>query len=305
MKLHYPSALRFLALVAIVAMSSSRSLRAEDVAKEEQGETYRLVYKLELGDVLRFQVDHRASVRSTIEGTTQDVLTHTQSVKAWKVTDVLPTGEIEFTNLVERVKMRNKLADRAPMTYDSTTDEAPPAGWEDVATSVGVPLSLIQMSPRGEIKVREVKHHQPAADAEAPIALLLPAGPVKVNDTWDEPRTVSAKTQDGAVRELKARRLYKLLKVEDGIADIEVTYQVLSPMDPVIESQLVQRLMKGVVKFDIEQGRPNSQHFEVDKRVIGFAGPTSTMHYLMRMEETLLGDEAEVASRPADDSTSK
>lgn len=303
MKLHHFSALRILALLAVAAVSSIQPLHAGDSASADSGETYELVYKLKIGDVLRFEVDHRASVRSTIEGTTQDVLTHTESVKAWKVTDVLPSGDIEFTNLVERVKMRNKLADRAPMTYDSTTDEAPPAGWEDVATSVGVPLSLIQMSPRGEIKVREVKHHQPAADAEAPVALLLPEKPVKVNDTWDEPRTVSAKTQDGAVRDLKARRLYKLLKVEDGIADIEVTYQVLSPMDPVIESQLVQRLMKGVVKFDIAQGRPVSQHFEVDKRVIGFAGPTSTMHYLMRMDETLLGDEPEVASRPTDEPT--
>src|SRR5690606_20758863 len=142
-----------------------------------------------LGDVLRFGVDHRASVRSTIEGTTQDVLTHTESVKAWKVTDVLPSGEIEFINLVESVKMRNKLADRAAMTFDSTKDKAPPAGWEDVAGSVNVPLSLIRMSPRGEIQSREVKHHQPAADSEAPIALLLPPGPVEVGATWDEPRT--------------------------------------------------------------------------------------------------------------------
>lgn len=305
MKLHYPSALRFLALVAIATVSSIRPLHAGDSGSADPDETYELVYKLKIGDVLRFEVDHRASVRSTIEGTTQDVLTHTESIKAWKVTDVLPSGEIEFTNLVERVKMRNKLADRAPMTYDSTKDEAPPSGWEDVATSVGVPLSVIHMTPRGEIKAREVKHHQPAADAEAPVALLLPEKAVKVNDTWDEPRTVSAKTQDGAVRDLKARRLYKLLKVEDGIADIEVTYQVLSPMDPVMESQLVQRLMKGVVKFDIALGRPVSQHFEVDKRVIGFAGPTSTMHYLMRMEEKLLGDEPEVASRPSEESTSQ
>jgi hypothetical protein len=273
---------------------------AEDAAKPPAEPTYELKYKLVLGDILRFKVDHRASVRSTIEGTTQNVLTQTESIKAWKVTDVLPTGEIEFINLVEQVKMKNKLADRAEMTFDSTVDKEPPSGWEDVAGSVGVPLSKIHMSSRGKILAREVKHQQPAADEEAPIALLLPEKPVKVNDTWDEPRTVAVKTQDGASRELKTRRLYKLLKVVDGIAHIEVTYQVLSPMDAVIESQVVQRLMKGVAQFDIKRGRPVAQTFDVDKRVLGFAGPTSTMHYLMRMQEKLIEGEAQVATRPQD-----
>lgn len=298
MKFPLPARLLNLALVAAFATYGHEAVGGEEAANSGEAKTYELVYKLKMGDVLRFEVDHRASVRGTIEGTTQDVLTHSQSVKAWKVTDVLPSGDIEFINLVESVKMRNKLPDRAPMTYDSTVDKEAPSEWKDVATSINVPLSQILMTPRGEIKAREVKHHQPSADSEAPIALLLPEGPVKVNDSWDEPRTVTVKTKDGAMRDLKSRRLYKLLKVEDGTAHIEVTYQVLSPMDPVMESQLAQRLMKGVVKFDIEQGRPVSQLYEVDKRVIGFAGPTSTMHYLMRMEEKLLDQESRVATRP-------
>src|SRR5690606_4169858 len=118
-----------------------------------------------------------------------------------------------------------------------------------------------------------------------PIALLLPAKPVKIGDTWDEPRTATVKLPDGATRDLKARRLYKLIKVVDGVAHIEVTYQVLSPMDPAMESQLAQRMMKGIARFDIERGRPIGQTFDVDKRVVGFAGPTSTMHYVMRMDE--------------------
>jgi hypothetical protein len=290
------SALAVMGLGLLICCSSASA--EEPTPTKADNTAYKLVYKLALGDVLRFKVDHRASVRSTIEGTTQNVLTQTESIKAWKVTDVLPSGEIEFVNLVEQVKMKNKLADRAEMKYDSTVDKNPPPGWEDVAGSVGRPLSVIHMSPRGEVIAREVKHHQPAADSEAPIALLLPNKPVKIGDTWDEPRTATVKLQDGASRELKARRLYKLLKVSDGIAHIEVTYQVLSPMDPVVESQLVQRMMKGVARFDIDRGRPVGQSFDVDKRVLGFAGPTSTMHYLMRMQEDLVEGDPKVATRP-------
>ena len=45
--------------------------------------------------------------------------------------------------------------------------------------------------------------------------------------------------------------------------------------------------MKGTVRFDIAKGRILSQEYEVDKRVLGFAGATSSMHYLMQMKEEL------------------
>lgn len=258
---------------------------------------YRLEYGFKMGEVVRFNVEHRASVRSTIEGTTQDVLTHTRSVKAWKITDVLPNGDIEFVNMVEQVKMTNKLADRAEMVYDSTKDQQAPAGWEDVARTVGEPLSVIRMTPQGEIVDRQIKHAQPASDADAPVALRLPDEKVKIGDTWSEPRTVTIKTADGANRDIQTRRLYKLVKVANDVADIEVTYQVLTPIDPPIEAQLVQRLLKGVARFDLQTGRVLSQTYDVDKRILGFAGPTSTMHYLMRMEEKAV-DKTEVATRP-------
>ena len=60
------------------------------------------------------------SIRSTIDETTQAAQTKTDSVKPWKVTDVLPSGEIEFMNVVEQVHMVNQLPDRDPIEYDST-----------------------------------------------------------------------------------------------------------------------------------------------------------------------------------------
>ena len=63
---------------------------------------YDLQFKLTTGTVLRYAIDHRAAIRSTIDDTTQEAQTKTESVKAWKVTDVLPSGEIEFMNVVEQ-----------------------------------------------------------------------------------------------------------------------------------------------------------------------------------------------------------
>ncbi len=60
--------------------------------------------------------------------------------------------------------------------------------------------------------------------------------------------------------------------------------------DPAIEAQLIQRLTKGWLKFDIERGRVVSQQLDMDRRVIGFSGAASSMHYLTRFTEELLPD---------------
>jgi hypothetical protein len=291
------------ALIAILFSAVASPLLAESPETQSpkasgDGEKYTLRYKFALGDTVRYRVDHRASVRSTIEGTTQSAVTKSDSVKAWKIIDVMPDGEMEFIHEVENVRMTNKLPDRAEMIYDSTKDEIPLPGFEDAAKAIGVPLSVIRMTPRGEVVEREIKHHQPAADAEAPVTLLLPEEPVAVGDTWNEPRTVPVTTQDGATRDIQCRRHYKLAKVAGGVASIEVSYQVLSPIDPSIESQIVQSLMKGTAEFNIDQGRIVRQQMDVDERILGFAGPASTMHYLMRMKEELIDDQTEVARRP-------
>ncbi len=274
-----------LATAAILLALGVHFASAADSAAAVDNTKYDLRYKLSTGTVLRYSIDHRAAIRSTIDETTQEAQTKTQSVKAWKVIDVLPQGEIEFMNVVESVHMVNRLPDRAPVEYNSKTDKVPPPGYEDAARAVGIPLSVVRMTPRGKIISHNVKHRQPAADKDAQLVIRLPDEPVAVGATWDEPFDVTAEVDSGGTKAIQTRRHYELTSVASGIATIEVNYQVLSPIDSKIEAQLVQKLMKGKVRFDIKQGRIESQLFDVDKRVLGFAGPTSSMHYLMRMEE--------------------
>lgn len=279
----------------VLALAFSHTAIAADSTPTADAPQVDLQYKLSTGTVLRYSIDHRASIRSTIDETTQEAQTKTESVKAWKVTDVLPSGEIEFMNVVESVHMLNHLPDRAPSEYDSLKDKTPPAGYEDTARAIGVPLSVVRMTPRGKITSRNVKLMQPNADKDEQVVIRLPEEPVAVGATWDEPFDVTVKIETGGTKSIQTRRHYELLSVENGIATIEVTYQVLSPIDAKIEAQLVQKLMKGTVRFDVDAGRVDSQTFEVDKRVLGFAGPTSSMHYVMRMEEKFT--EAKLAAR--------
>lgn len=300
-RLSHRTIMPFLLLVMVVTVTylvavSATAADEGDAAGDQP--TYDLCYKLATGDVLRYEAQHRASVRSTIDDSTQVAQTRTDSAKLWKVVDVLPSGEIEVMHVVDWVKMVNELPDRAPAEYDSREDKAPPPGYEDAARAVGVPLSIVRMTPHGEVLRRQIKHPSAAAEPDGPVVIRLPDEPVAIGATWDEPCDVTVQLKGDGTKSIQTRRHFKLADVQHGIATIEATYQVLSPIDAHIESQLVQRLMKGTVRLDIDAGRVVSQEMEIDKRVLGFAGPTSSMHYVMRLTEKLVDEPAEVASKP-------
>jgi ABC-type uncharacterized transport system YnjBCD substrate-binding protein len=163
---------------------------------------------------------------------------------------------------------------------------------------VGVPLSIMSITPHGKVVSRELKVRNQGAEDDAPIVLRLPDDKVAIGETWDEPFEVQVKLDNSATKMIQTRRHHKLADVKNGVATIEVTYQVLSPIDAKIETQIVQRLMEGEVRFDIEKGHVLGQDMEIDKRIIGFAGPTSSMQYVMKMEEKLGKSDQKVTSTP-------
>ncbi|QDT00502.1 hypothetical protein [Adhaeretor mobilis] len=288
--------LRFwnLGLLTLAVASSALAAPAED-ADKSSAEKVQLQYKFKMGQVLRYQVKHEANVTTTLEETTQDVESVSDSVKAWKVTDVLPNGEIEFMHVVESIKMTNRQPQQGVAKYDSTTGEQPPAIFQQAASAVGVPMTLIRMTPTGKIVHREEKHPQPEVTKDMPITLEMSGKPIAVGEQWDHDYEVPVDRKNGGKQQVRTRRLCKLTSVKSGVATIEVTYQVLTPIDPFVKSQLLERMTKGTVRFDIAEGRVLSQRHEVDRRVLGFAGKTSSMHFVSRLEEKLIKEGASKA----------
>ena len=123
-------------LAGVLTLAAGRALpaRADETAApgekqvavpqpETPKTTYDLRYKAALGDIFRYEVVHRASIRSTIDEVTQAAQTRTDSVRSWKINDVLPNGDIEFLIVVERVHMVNQLPGKDPTEYDSQRDK--------------------------------------------------------------------------------------------------------------------------------------------------------------------------------------
>lgn len=277
----------------LVAASTAAKEPADDAA--EPG--WLLRYKFQQGETIRWEVEHRAQIRTTVSGTTQTVETLSTSVKAWQVTDVNEQGEATFVHQVESVDMRHRLTGRQEVRYNSDTDKEPPEGFADVAKAVGVPLTIITLDDCGKILKRVDKRDSTNATPGA-ITIPLPVERVPLGHEWFLPADIQVNLPGGEVKKIKSRQRFRLDTVRDGVASIEVETQILSPVrDPYIEAQLIQGKTNGTIQFDLEAGRVIAQQTDVDDRVSGFQGEASSLHCVTRFSETLLPPEAKTARR--------
>ncbi len=275
------------ALTAIAAcwLMSGRT-RAES---DEPVPKYTLRYRFQPGETIRWQVSHRNRVRTTGAGVTQTAESTSESVKVWRVSEVTPDGAATFVYSVEQVQMRQLLSGREEQRFDSESDSETPAGFEQVASAVGRPLSTVTLSDRGTVLKRERELPTGPTENEGDITIPLPEEPVAVGERWSRPHEVQVRTDEGGVKTIRTRQTFTLDSVRHGVAFIRVRTAVLTPVrDPAIEAQLTQCAAKGEVRFDIDAGRVLRQHMETDKRVVGFRGEATSLHYQTRFAEELL-----------------
>ncbi len=296
-----PAAQAAAARAAALSRLSTADQAIKEAAADGKSDSarYELKYKFRLGEVLRSEVVHRATIENTIKDTSQTAEMRTKSVKAWKVTEATP-DHITFVHAVESVDMWQRTQGHAEVTYNSQTDAKAPPGYEAVAAAVGVPLTVITMDHGGAVLKREEKHPQPDMQSP-PITIPLPKGPVPLGHVWTAPLEVDVLVTGGQTRKIHTQQHFTLEKVIADVATIQIETQVLTPInDATIEAQLVQRLTAGELKFDIANGRVVGQQLDLDRRVIGCAGAGSSMHYLMRLtEKPLPAADANTAKRPA------
>jgi hypothetical protein len=264
---------------------------AEDAPK------YTLRYTFHPHEKIRWRVVHQALVRTTVSGTTQTAETRSESVKLWEVKEVDETaGQATFVHSVESVDMRQSVSGRQDVHYNSETDSLIPAEFEEVAKAVDVPLSTIVLDNRGHVTKRKEERAQPNSTS-GEMTVPLPENPVAINEVWSFPHDTSVRQKDGSTKQVKTRQDFTLVSVENGIATIKVETIVLTPIrDPALEAQLIQHVTDGTVRFDIAAGRVVGQQTDIDKRVIGFQGEASSLHYVTRFTEELLPEGKPTAS---------
>jgi len=291
--------------VAMFAVLASADELSKTPGSSSPAEKYTLRYKFQAGETMRWKVVHRARIETSVSGTSQTAETVTTSTKVWKVQKVEPGGTATFEQFVDDVDMWQKLTGRMEIRYNSRTDKKPPAGFETVSKSIGVPLPRTTIDSTGKVLKREHLIAKPQAEHEGLITIPLPESPVAVGETWNFPCDIEVPLDNGGIKRVKSRQVFTLESVRNGEATIRVATQILTPVDdPAIEARLMQRDTGGTVTFDVEEGRVVGQQMDTDKRVIGFRGSASSLHCRTRFTEEWLaqasrsGDAAKAATAP-------
>lgn len=249
-------------------------------------ETVHLRYVFRRGDMVASRVEHRALTETTMNGVTESVETMTDSTRTWRVVHVDAAGAATLEQSVNDVTMTSRSSDRGEIRWASSGDAEPPPGYEAVPASLGVPLVRLTVSPAGLVLERRELRPCPAAASGDLVIVPLPEEPVPVGHIWTVPDEVIVEVPNGPRKAVRTRLRYRLEAVHDGLATIAVDTTVLTPLDdPRLEARLLERIWDGTIRFDIEAGRITSRRTAIDRRVVGFGGPQSSVRYKASLDE--------------------
>ena len=300
--------MQFLRCCIVTAMLTQcpGALWAEDDAGDsaKPQTKYVLRYQFTPGQIIYWNVAHKAKIRTTAGGTTQTVETASDSVKVWRIVNVNAKGEITFVHSVASVHMRHKSSGREEtiMKFPLPKGKQPPPGYQSVASSVGVPLTRFVMDAQGNILRRvelRKKTQQPTSGYEGPMTIPLPKDPVAVGAKWKNSHIVSAPRKDGTYKRVRLQQRFTLQSVRHDIAKIHVESVILTPIrDPNIKIHLVQSKTAGTVTFDLQRGLVLKQDLALDEEIIGAPiGDASSMHFEMQFVEKYLANPPKSALR--------
>ena len=145
---------------------------------------------------------------------------------------------------------------------------------------------VLVIDPTGRVlDRRELRPCPPSATGDL-VVVPLPDGPVTAGAEWTIPQEVVVEAPGAGRKAVKTRLRYRLEALHDGLATIRVDTTVLTPVDdPRLEARLLERIWDSTIKFDVETGRVVSRKTGIDRRVVGFGGPQSSVRYKSTLEE--------------------
>ncbi len=280
----------FVSICLAALLIYAGSISAEDTTSPSKNVQI-LRYKFRQGETISVRVSHRALTETTINGTTQHVETATDSTKSWKITHVDNDGNATLEHLIDHVKMMSRTSEMETVRWDSDGSKAPPDGYGGVKLSLGKPLSELTIDSCGRVINRKDFFPSPPSNTGDLMVVPLPDEPVAVGTTWTVPDTIVVDIPGSTGKSVRTRLRYQVTKLKKDRATIKVDTTVLTPVhDPQTESRLLERIWSGEIIFSIDHGRIISRSVNVDRRVIGFHGPASSIRYKASREEELASD---------------
>ena len=193
----------------MAGMFAVMAAMATAAAGPSAGETYTLRYQFHPGETLRWDVEHRTRVRTSVSGTTETVETLSKSLKVWRVKEVKPDGEVTFEHSVEWL---NPAGIRRPRRSACRTVERarsrPPVlrAW----TSRSACRPVVTMDAKGKVLKRQRNDVRAMPHNEGSMTIPLPDEAVPVGYTWSHPDDIDVPLETGGIKKIKAIQQFTL-----------------------------------------------------------------------------------------------
>ena len=307
----FASVIIFGALLPVAASAQDRQVQETEQSKAGQqindavGRTasrmqdqqkFRLQYKMQKGQTLRWDVEQIATTDASIAGFDEKSSLRTRSVIAWKVLSVDDKGNITIQDQLESAVEWQKTGEADPISYDSSKDEEVHEKFQATAEKIGKPIATTTIEPSGKIVQRE-NHIQTMEFGMGKFTLQMPEEPLAIGAQWNIPEELQTRKRDHTIKIVKTRMLYTLRKVENGVATVSFRREVLTPIeDPNVRSQIQQKLNQGSLLFDITKGCITKKTVQWDEKVQGFEGDDSYLHYVGNYSMNLLAEGESLSS---------
>lgn len=265
---------------------------------QTDNQSYLLRYRLNPGETHRWKVTHFFKTDTSLGGASETTASRNISINCWKVVDVDSDGNITFEQIVEQISMWRKIDDKEPLSWSSESNDKVPDEYQNTASMVGKTQSTYTITPSGKLEQRRSKFRNTDLGIGQSV-IEFPDKPIQVGHVWHVYGTAKGKFKSGEYKNVKTRQRYQLIRVENGIASISFDTQLLTPVEnPTIKSQLMQKMSRGSIKFDIENGKLVGRDIDWQSTVQGFEGADSIINYNARYNEVAVATKIEKQETP-------
>lgn len=303
-------------MIGIVALSP---LTAEDQpANATSSASYKLAYKFQVGDVVRYETVQKSRFVSQFKGNAETSTSDTQTRKSYRVVKLNEDGSADLELVIEWVKMIVDFGDGSvPTEFDSKDPGAKTQKkFADVLRNIGKPQARMVTATTGKVKkVYEVRPIGPAPDGAPGIKLkdvsgdeydfltVFPEKPVKVGEPWTEKIELKLAVDENPNKKqtVELQRTYTLKEVDGDMATIAFRTIVKSVVkDKNIAIQLMQRQPSGKLVFDMRNGAVITRTVDIDESVINPAGNNTAMTSKSHLLERLMTETAAISDIDTD-----
>lgn len=298
--------------VAAAVVLTAASLRADEPAAPADAaalQRYSLRYKFAGDQVLHYAVKDESTIEGQVGQIRESAQSESTSTKQYRVTAVDSAGVADIEVTIVRVRLVARSQGEV-LEYDSDRQDAAPGAFAALRNTIGKPLGTVRVSPLGKVVDVELAATGGAAaqlkDLHLDFLPLLPEQPVAVGESWTEEFSIDAAIEDPPFKlPINMRRLYTLRAVENDVARIDEQTICLTPLrDPTLEGQLIRRTPTGSFTIDLQRGCLVARELKIDKKVVGFRGPQTSLHEQRTREDRLVPEE-QAARQPADAAATK